>query len=109
VTIDWAGLFSLIGPISMSVALLVLGLLSKRLGSVMRTPRYYVGFYAAAFLMVVSVVARLLNVGHGESVAAGFGRNPLIVALYVGLPVTATTLGLVIAWRYWSWLLAERG
>jgi hypothetical protein len=109
VTIDWGGLFSLIGPIAVGVALVVLGSLSKRLGSVMRMPRYYLWFYFAAFIMTVSVVARLLNIGHGGEAAATFGQNPVIVILHVGLPAIATTLGLITAWRYWSWLLAERG
>jgi hypothetical protein len=30
------------------------------------------------------------------------------VLLYNGLPALAVTLGLFVAWRYWSWLLAER-
>jgi hypothetical protein len=102
-------LFGLIGPIAICVALLVLGSLSKRLGSVMRMPRYYRWFYGAAFLMTVSIIGRLLNVGHGGEAALSFGRNAVIVLLYVGFPAIATTLGLITAWRYWSWLLAERG
>ena len=108
-SIDWGGLFALVGPISIAVALLVMGLLSRRLGSVMRTPRYYIGFFVAAALMFVSIVARLLNVGHGNDFADSLGQNPVSVILYVALPSIAITLGLVVAWRYWSWLLAERG
>jgi hypothetical protein len=108
-TVDWGGLFALFGPISIAVALTVMGLLSKRLGKVMRTPRYYVGFYIAAGLMTISVVARLLNIGRGDDIADSLGQDALTVVLYVGLPSIAITLGLIVAWRYWSWLLAERG
>ncbi|MBZ0281470.1 MAG: hypothetical protein K8L97_12080 [Anaerolineae bacterium] len=106
---DWTGLLSLIGMASIAVALVVLGLLSKRLGSVTRSPRYYRGFYFAAALVVVSVMARFLNIGRGPSAAAELAAEPLWVMLYIGFPAIGITLGVVIAWRYWSWLLAERG
>jgi hypothetical protein len=108
-SIDWGGLFALVGPASVAIALVVMGLLSRRLGSVMRTPRYYVGFFIAAALMIVSVLARVLNVGHGDNFAALLGQNAVSVILYIGLPSIAITTGLIVAWRYWSWLLAERG
>jgi len=108
-SVDWGGLFALVGPVSVAVALLVMGLLSRRLGSVMRTPRYYMGFYVAAGLMAVSAGARLLNIGRGDALADHLDQDALAVILYVGLPSIAITLGLIIAWRYWSWLLAERG
>jgi hypothetical protein len=59
--------------------------------------------------MATSVLARLLNIGRGEDIADTLGQNPVSVLFYVGLPAIAITLGLVAAWRYWSWLLAERG
>lgn len=108
-TIDWGALFGLMGSVSIAVGLVVLGLLSKRLGSVMRTPRYYVWFYVAAVLMAISIVARMLNIGHGAEAASHLTQDGLMVALYVGLPAIANTIGVITAWRYWSWLLAERG
>ncbi|MBZ0288283.1 MAG: hypothetical protein K8I30_11770, partial [Anaerolineae bacterium] len=95
--------------ISIAIAMTVMALLSKRLGSVMRTPRYYMLFYIAAGLMAVSALARLLNIGRGTDIVGNLGQDPVSVLLYVGLPAIAITLGLVAAWRYWSWLLAERG
>jgi len=108
-SVDWGGLFALAGPISITIALMVMALLSRRLGSVMRTPRYYIGFYIAAALMGISVLGRFLNIGYGDDMADTLGQNPLSVVLYVALPSIAITLGLAVAWRYWSWLLAERG
>lgn len=107
--VDWGGLGALIGPISIAVAMTVMARLSKRLGSVMRTPRYYMMFYLGAGLMAVSVLARLLNIGRGDAIADMLVHDPVAILLYVGLPAVAITLGLVAAWRYWSWLLAERG
>jgi hypothetical protein len=106
--IDWAGLFGLIGPISIALALLVMGLLSKRLGSVTRAPRYYYGFYVATLLMGVSILARMLNAGRGPEFVSELNGETAWVLLYNGLPALAITLGLFVAWRYWSWLLAER-
>jgi hypothetical protein len=106
--VDWAGLLGLLGQASVLVALLVIGQLSKRLGGVTRAPRYHLGFYAAAILMGISILARLLNLGRGPEVAAALGQDGLWVLLYIGLPAIAVTLGTIIAWRYWSWLLAER-
>lgn len=105
---DWMGLLGLLGSIAIAIALLVLGLLSKRLGSVTRTPPYYVWFYVAAGLMLVSILARLVHLGQGPEVAAALIDDKVSVLLYAGLPAIAITLGVVVAWRYWSWLLAER-
>lgn len=107
--IDWSGLLGLLGPVAITIALIVMGLLSKRLGSVTRMPRYYIGFFVAAGLMAVSVLARLLTTGHGQLFTMALNHDPIWVFLYIGLPAIALTLGIVVAWRYWSWLLAERG
>ncbi len=106
--IDWTGLFGLIGPISIGLALLVMGLLSKRLGSVTRAPRHYLGFYLAVLMIGISVFARLLNVGRGVAVVADLNQDLGWVVIYNGLPAIAVTIGLYVGWRYWSWLLAER-
>jgi len=105
---DWAGLFGLLGLSSISVALVVMGMLSKRLGSVTRAPRYYLGFYVASLMIAVSVLARLINVGRGVDVVADLNQDVGWVLFYNGLPALAISLALFVAWRYWSWLLAER-
>jgi hypothetical protein len=102
------GLFGLLGSIAITIALMVLGLLSKRLGSVTRTPHYYIWFYFATGLMLVSILARLVNLGHDAAFGATLVNDEISVLLYAGLPAIALTLGVVVAWRYWSWLLAER-
>jgi hypothetical protein len=106
--IDWTGALSLLGPLSIGSALIVLGWLSRRLGEVTRDTSYYRGFYLAAGLVSVGVVARLANLGYGAEAAARLHRNLLWVLLYHGVPALGVTLGVIIAWRYWSWLLAER-
>jgi predicted tellurium resistance membrane protein TerC len=88
----------------MVVVLIVMALLSKRLGSVTRTRPYYLGFYLAAVLIGVSILARLLDAtpptAHFDTFAP--------VLIVVGLPALGITIGVIVAWRYWSWLFAER-
>lgn len=93
-------LLSAIGPLAVVVALIVVGLLSQRLGAVTKMPRYYYGFFVAAGLVSISVVARLLAVRSVDQDALGL--------LYTVTFALGTTLGVVVAWRYWNWLFSER-
>jgi chromate transport protein ChrA len=105
---DSTGLLDLFGMASIALAMIVLALLSKRLGAVTHTPRFYRGFYISAALMMAAVSARLLNWLQNTDPAL-INSDPVSILLYVGLPVLAITLAVIVAWRYWSWLLAERG
>lgn len=104
--LNWSGWLSLAGPIGIAFALMIAGLLSKRLGSVTRTAPYYGWFYVAAGLVAVSIVARMIDLGRIMQTDAS--RDLLRMVLYSGLPALAVTIGVIVAWRYWSWLLAER-
>jgi hypothetical protein len=106
--LDWAGLLGVFGPISISIMFVVLGLLSRRLGHVTRTRPYYIGFFVAALLAGISALIRLVNLGLGPEAAAALGRYDELVLLYTGLMALAVTIAALVAWRYWSWLLAER-
>lgn len=106
---DWPGLLGLAGPLSIFVLFIVLGTISRRMGSVTRTPPYYIWFYIAALLMGISLVARTINIGMGSAAARTLHEDPFMVILYVVLPAIAMTIAAVVTWRYWSWLLAERG
>jgi lysylphosphatidylglycerol synthetase-like protein (DUF2156 family) len=96
---DWLGLMLL------ATSLVWLALLSRRLGRVTHAPPYYIGLLAAAFLLLLAAVVRLVNDLNGVQVQTA---NAWWVAVYTGLPALAVTIALVFAWRYWSWLLAER-
>jgi hypothetical protein len=98
-------IFSLFGMASVIVAMIVLGLLSKRMGAVTHSRRYYLGLFVAAVLMGISVLVRLVNwLQHTDP-----NGDPVWILFYIGLPTISVTLGVISAWRYWSWLLAERG
>lgn len=104
-TVDLAALFGLLGPISIAITLIVLGLISRRLGEQASAKPYYLGFYCGAALLTISIVAQLLDILFQLSQTTSDG---LWVILEDGLPAFAVTLGVIFAWRYWSWLLAER-
>lgn len=100
----WMGI---LGSVGVMVALITLGLLSHRLGKITHAKPHYLGFFVSAGLMGVSITLRILDV------LLGFSTNPNVDQfLWVigrdGLPAAAATVGVYLAWRYWSWLLAER-
>ena len=109
--IDWTSAFSLLGLGSLVMALILLGLLSKRLALVTKTPPQYRWFYVAAFFVTIGVMIRLINLTNSVASPDNLHHNNNIgwVLLYNGAPALGITLGVVGAWRYWSWLLAERG
>ena len=96
---NWLGLALL----AMSVTWLAL--LSRRLGRVTHAPPYYIGLLVAAGLLLLSAIIQLINDLRGVIISA---TNSWWVTVYIGLPALAITIALVFAWRYWSWLLAER-
>lgn len=101
-------LFGLLGTLGILVVLVVMGLLSRRLGLATRARPYYLGFFAAAGLNGISLIAHLINLISGAIGAGGLPDDAGWVLVINGLPALAVTLGLYSAWRYWSWLLAER-
>lgn len=114
----WLGQLALLGPASISLMLLLMGILSQRLGRAIHARPYYLVFYLAAALVMVAVIVRLLNLGTGiptppisDTLESPEFTAPMAVGwvvLYNGLLALGMTLGLVVAWHYWSWLLAER-
>ncbi len=105
---DWLGLFSILGWLSISLCLAVMGSLSRRLGRVTKAKAYFFGFYIAAALVILGVIARIMHLGSSVDRQIELSNNLTWVMLYNGAPALGITLGLVLAWRYWSWLLAER-
>jgi hypothetical protein len=97
-------LMGLCGPASIIVALIVLALLSQRLGAVTKRSPLYRWFFVSVVLIGISVIARLVNLGATEAL----GRDVLIVMLDDLSLAIGLSLAVVVAWRYWSWLLSEQ-
>lgn len=100
-------LLAAIGVLSLSVMLLVLAGLSRRLGRVTRARPYYVGLILSAGLVFLGFVSRVVRLFQADS-AADLTDSVAWVLLYHGASAFGLTLGVMVAWRYWSWLLAER-
>jgi len=106
--VDWYGVVGIIGWLSICVFLIVMGLLSRRLGQVTHARAYYIGFFSGAAFVSIGVIARIINLFRELASISTLHDNILWVLLYNGAPAAGVTLGVVVAWRYWSWLLAER-
>jgi len=102
---DVSSLLGLLGPISIMGTLIVVGLLSRRLGEQTKAKPFYLGFFAAAILVLISITAQFLDLilhfPHTNTAV-------LWIVMDDGFPAIAVTVGVIFAWRYWSWLLAER-
>ncbi len=99
-----ADTLSILGVGGVAVAMVVLGLLSKRMSETTGGDPHYRWFFAAALLLIVSAAARLV----GRAVGTGGDADVVWALLYDGLPALAVTIGVRTAWHYWSWMLAER-
>lgn len=91
----------LLGPASVIVALIVIAQLSQRLGAVTKRPSIYRWYYVSVALVTLSIIERLI---------ALIVPNAFNTALLYDIPfAVALVIAVVVAWRYWSWLLSERG
>lgn len=103
-----AALMEAIGQAAVGIMLVVLGLLSKRLGSATHAKPRYSFFYLAAVLVFAGCAIRLLNAIYEWASPEMLHASLEWVLLYTGLPAAGITLGVIMSWHYWSWLLAER-
>jgi len=101
-------LAGLLGPFAIGCTLIVLGRLSQRLGHVAEVRPYYLGLYVAAGLVWAGMLVRLYFITRGLADSQALEQNVLYTLLNDGLPAIGITLGLILTWYYWSWLLAER-
>ncbi len=96
------------GLVAIGIALVVLARLSSRLGSVTGSRKHFRWLYVAAALVWVGAGMRY----YIQTVMQAMPEAPSAKLVYTivsdGLPAIGITLGLVVTWYYWSWLLAER-
>ena len=100
-------LLMLTGMLAISIVLLLIAHLSRRLGSVTHARPYYIGLYVAAGLYLIAGMLRVAFANNMIPVEMSNNRQ-FIFLLVDGLPALAITLALGVMWFYWSWLLAER-
>jgi hypothetical protein len=104
----WVDIIGLLGFSSVAVALLLLARLSRRLGTVTHAQPHYRGLYLAALLVFAGVAARLGYLTNFIGSGGDLTHNLVYIVLCDGLPALGVTLGVMVTWYYWSWLLAER-
>ena len=101
-------LLSTAAPLALIVMLWVMAQISRRFGEVTHRPPLYRGFYVAMALLLFPLVVRLLAIGLADGARKDLGGNS-VEALFHDLPLAlGVTLGVIIAWRYWGWLVYAR-
>jgi hypothetical protein len=101
-------LLSAAAPLALMLLLWVMAQISRRFGEVTHRPPLYRGFYVAGGLMIFPLGVRLLAIGLTENKQGDLGGNSL-EALFHDLPFAlGLTLAIIIAWRYWGWLIYAR-
>ncbi len=98
-------LASALGPLSVTVVLLVLAELSRRLGAVLKIPPWHRGFYLAASLSTISIVVRLFSLSLSEQEFSTQNGDDMLSLVYTLALASGVCLGLIITWRYWGWLV----
>ena len=96
-------LLSATSSLALTLTLLVLEELSRRLGAVLKTGKSYRWFIVAAIFTGTSFLVRVLSISFPES---AFQTDHSAYAALYTIPLTVgVCLGVVIAWRYWGWLV----
>jgi hypothetical protein len=91
--------------------LYILAKLSERFGSVIKMRPRYRFYYIALIFLAIGWIAQLLVLATDLTPATvqSWLNSPWFLLLAYYLPLTiGVTIGLVITWRYWSWLVVER-
>lgn len=101
-------LFSMVGGISVGVMMIVLARLSQRLGNVTHARAHHIWLYVSALLTWLGVLVQAIALVRGMEGGLELQQDILWVLLIKGLPAIGITIALIVAWYYWSWLLAER-
>jgi hypothetical protein len=101
-----------LGVFSLLYALVTLAQFSRKLGAVTKMRPFYRGYYAAAGLVGLALVMRLVRtsvfLASPQSMSPVL-EEPLFYFFLYHLPLAlGTTLGVALTWHYWSWLLKER-
>lgn len=103
-----ASVLAQFGLIAIGIFLLVLARLCRRLGEMTHARPRYVWLYLAALWVWLGAIIKLFFIHYGLAEMSNLQHNTLYVVLGHGLPALGLTIALMVAWYYWSWLLAER-
>jgi len=100
------------GLVSILYALVILAQFGRKLGAVTKMKPFYRGYYVSAVCVALALVTRFIR---AAVFWAPYNAIPLVLdsvlfnLLFYHLPLAiGLSLGLVLTWHYWSWLLKER-
>jgi hypothetical protein len=105
---DLSTLLSVAAPLALMVILWVMAQISRRFGEVTHRPPLYRGFYVSLALMFFPLMVRLLSIGQSDSALDGLGGRSIGALLHDVPLAVGITLAVIIAWRYWGWLIYAR-
>lgn len=101
-------LLSVTTPVTLMILLWVMAQISRRFGEVTHRPPIFRWYYVAISLLIAPLAVRVVAVGMPDTDRADLGGNT-VGAMFHDIPLAlAITLGIVIAWRYWGWLIYAR-
>jgi hypothetical protein len=104
-------LLSPMGTISVMFLFFILARLSEKLGAVTRLPPFYRWFWVGTGFLGVALISQLLRITAALTKQTSYPllNNPTFYLVTYHLPLSiGVTIGLVVTWRYWGWLLTER-
>jgi len=99
------------GTLSIIILFYIMAKLSERFGSVIKMPPIYRYFYVVILILLVSYMTNLLVVRTiiAPEDSPVWLAAPWFLLLAYHLPMAiGVTIGLIVTWRYWSWLITER-
>lgn len=104
-------LLGTLGTLSLLLLIYILAKLSERFGSVIKMRPLYRYYYTALIFLAIGYLAHLAA---AQAVLAPESMPTWVLApwfllLAHHLPLTiGVTIGFIITWRYWSWLVTEQ-
>lgn len=104
-------LLGALGTLSVLFLFYILARLSERFGSVIKMRPQYRYYYVALVFLLVGWIAQLLVIAADlmPTTLQTWLHSSWFVLLVYYVPVAiGVTIGLVVTWRYWSWLVVER-
>jgi hypothetical protein len=104
-------LLSPLGIVAVIFLFFILARLSEKLGAVTRMPPYYRWFWIGMGFLGIALIAQLayISVSLTEQPSHWLLSGSLFYLVTYHVPLAiGVTIGLVVTWRYWGWLLTER-
>ncbi len=98
------------GTLAVIYLLYILSRLSERLGSVEKMPPFYRYYYVAALLGLIGLITQVVEArALTPATVPEWLTSAGFILLMHHLPLAiGATIGLIVSWRYWSWLITHQ-